>query len=77
MPSEKTEPRFGLQAHQVFWNRAGAIVCACCHVPSPESDTWYREQWEEIEPDTMIEADHAGVKIACEGCGKQPRRNRN
>ena len=32
-------PRFGLKEHQVFWSGQGAIVCACCHIPYPGSDT--------------------------------------
>lgn len=40
-----TTPRFGLQAHQVFWNERGRVVCACCHVPYPGSDTWVWERW--------------------------------
>jgi hypothetical protein len=67
-------PRFGLQRHQVFWNNAGAVVCACCHLHYPGSDTWVSEQWDEITPDVMAEIDRVGGRVACEGCGKEPRR---
>ena len=33
--AKNAAPRFGLQAHQVFWNEQGSIVCACCHIPYP------------------------------------------
>jgi len=33
-------PRFRFQEHQVFWNEQGEVVCACCHIPYPGSDTW-------------------------------------
>jgi len=66
--------RFGLQQHQVFWNMCGAVVCACCHIPYPGSDTWVWERWEEITPDMMVEIDRVGGRVACEGCGKEPRR---
>jgi len=67
-------PRFGLREHQVFWNNGGAIVCACCHIPYPGSDTWVSERWEEITPDVMAEIDRVGGTVACEGCGKEPQR---
>ena len=67
-------PRFGFQAHQVFWSEEGAIVCACCHIPYPGSDTWVNERWEEITPDTMREIAASGGHVRCEGCGKEPRR---
>lgn len=69
-----TNARFGLQAHQVFWNERGSIVCACCHIPYPGSDTWVWERWEEITSETMVEIDREGGHVACEGCGKEPRR---
>jgi hypothetical protein len=69
-----TTPRIGLQAHQVFWNTTGCIVCACCHIPYPGSDTWVWEGWQEITPEVMVEIDRHGGKVACEGCGKSPSR---
>lgn len=68
------EPRFGFQEHQVFWNEQGSIVCACCHIPYPGSDTWVWERWEEITPEMVIEIDRHGGSVACEGCGKVPSR---
>ena len=67
-------PRFGMKAHQVFWNERGSIVCACCHIPYPGSDTWIWERWEEITPADMTEIDRQGGRVACEGCGKEPSR---
>ncbi|MEZ4651961.1 MAG: hypothetical protein R3E97_24805 [Candidatus Eisenbacteria bacterium] len=67
-------PRFGLQEHQVFWNEEGAIVCACCHLPHPGSDTWRSERWQEITPESVIAIEDAGGHVACEGCGKVPSR---
>jgi hypothetical protein len=67
-------PRFGLKEHQVFWSAEGSIVCACCHIPYPGSDSWTWEQWEEITPEMMVEIDRHGGHIACEGCGKEPSR---
>jgi hypothetical protein len=29
---------------------------------------------EEITPETMAEIDREGGRVACEGCGKEPRR---
>ena len=66
--------RFGFREHQVFWSECGCIVCACCHIPYPGSDTWVWEQWEEITPEMMVEIDRHGGTVACEGCGKQPSR---
>ena len=71
---QQHSPRFGLREHQVFWSAQGAIVCACCHIPYPGSDTWVWEQWEEITPEVMVEIDRHGGQVACEGCGKEPRR---
>ena len=71
--SETRTARFGLQEHQVFWNEQGAIVCACCHIPYPGSDSWVWEDWQEITPEIMAEIERQGVPIACEGCGKRPR----
>ncbi len=68
------ETRFGFHEHQVFWNEQGSIVCACCHIPYPGSDTWVWERWEEITPEMMVEIDRHGGKVACEGCGKVPSR---
>ena len=67
-------PRFGFQAHQVFWSETGVIACACCHIPYPGSDTWVWDHWEEITPDMMAEFDRQGARVACERCGKEPRR---
>ena len=67
-------PRFGLQEHEVFWSQTGEVVCACCHVPYPGSDTWVWERWSEITPATMAEIDRNGGNVKCEGCGKEPRR---
>ena len=67
-------PRLGLHADQVFWSERGEIVCACCHIPYPGSDTWIWERWEEITPAVMAEIDREGGHVACEGCGKEPRR---
>ena len=44
------------------------------HIPYPGSDTWVWERWEEITPETMVEIDREGGRVACEGCGKEPRR---
>jgi hypothetical protein len=68
------EPRFGFREHQVFWNEQGSIVCACCHIPHPGSDTWVWERWAEITPETMAEIDREGGQVACESCGKEPSR---
>lgn len=68
-------PRFGLKAHQVFWNERGSVVCACCHIPYPGSDTWIHERWQEITPDMMTLIVRDGGHVKCEGCGKVPRRN--
>ena len=67
-------PRFGLQAHQVFWAETGAVACACCHIPHPGSDTWVWDQWSEITPEMMAEIDRQGGHVACERCGKEPSR---
>ena len=72
--AKSAAPRFGLQAHQVFWNEQGSIVCACCHIPYPGTDTWIWERWEEITPADMAEIDRQGGRVACEGCGKEPSR---
>jgi hypothetical protein len=32
------------------------------------------DQWEEITPAVMVEIDRAGGHVACDGCGKEPRR---
>ena len=64
----------GLQPHQVFWSERGEIVCACCYIPYPGSDTWIWERWEEITPEMVIEAETLGHELACEGCGKRPSR---
>jgi hypothetical protein len=63
----------GLEEHQVFWNEQGAVVCACCHIPYPGSDTWVSEGWEEITPDTM-NAMNDSSWVKCEKCGKVPSR---
>jgi len=72
--AQKHDPRFGFQERQVFWNEQGEVVCACCHIPYPGSDTWVWERWEEITPATMVEIDRECGHVACEGCGKVPRR---
>ena len=72
--AKNAAPRFGLKAHQVFWNEQGSIVCACCHIPYPGTDTWVWERWEEITPADMVEIDRQGGRVACEGCGKEPSR---
>jgi len=69
-----TRPRFGLQEHQVFWCQTGEVLCACCHIPYPGSDTWIWELWQEITPDVMAEIEREGKTVKCEGCGKEPRR---
>ena len=72
------EPRFGFQEHQVFWNERGAIVCACCHIPYPGSDTWVWERWEEITPEIMVEIDREGGRAGVRRLrqGAQPDRAR-
>jgi len=67
-------PRFGLQAHQVFWNETGNVVCACCHIPYPGSDTWVWERWEEITPRPWRRLIVRAGRVACEGCGRRPGR---
>ncbi len=67
-------PRFGLKEHQVFWNQQGAVVCACCHIPYPGSDTWVQEHWKEVTPEDAQEAARRGWRMACEGCGREPSR---
>ena len=74
MKKTANPPRFGFKEHQVFWNESGAIVCACCHIPYPGSDTWIHERWEEITPEAMAEVDRVGGHVACERCGKEPSR---
>ena len=69
-------PRFGLKEHQVSWSAQGEIVCACCHIPYPGSDTWVSGQWKEITPEVAVaiaRATHGG-HVACEGCGREPSR---
>jgi len=68
------EPRFGFEEHQVFWNEQGAVVCACCHIPYPGSDTWQMERWEEITPEVMASIAREGGSVKCEGCGTVPKR---
>ena len=68
------KPRFGLQAHQVFWAETGAVACACCHIPYPGSDSWIWDRWTEITPEVIAEIDRLGGRIACERCGREPRR---
>ncbi len=67
-------PRFGLKAHQVFWNERGSIVCACCHILYPGSDTWIWERWEKISPEDMAKINSQVGRMACEGCSKEPSR---
>ena len=67
-----TTPRFRLQEHQAFWNERGTVVCACCHIPYPGSDTWVWERWEEIAPEIMLAIVRQGGRVACEGCGRAP-----
>ena len=71
---EEEKPRFGFQPHQVFWSEQGEVVCACCHVPYPGSDTWVWDGWTEITPAVMAEIEREGRTVKCEGCGKEPRR---
>jgi hypothetical protein len=40
--------------HRVLWNDQGIVVCACCHIPFPGSDTWAWERWEEITPEIVL-----------------------
>ena len=68
------KPRFGLGQHQVFWNERGSVVCACCSIPYPGSDTWVWERWEEITPEVLAEIERQGGHGACEECGREPRR---
>jgi hypothetical protein len=67
-------PQFGLQEHQVFWSEQGEIICACCHIPYPGSDTWIWERWSEITPEVMAAIEREGKTVECESCGKEPRR---
>ena len=67
------QARFGLKEHQVFWNEQGAVVCACCGIPYPKSDTWNGERWAEITPEIAKEITAQGGHVACESCGKEPR----
>ena len=71
---ETPAPRFDFQEHQVFWSQTGEVVCACCHVPYPGSDTWVWDGWEEITPKVMAEIEREGRTAKCERCGKEPRR---
>jgi hypothetical protein len=73
-PREVRFRNCGLREHQVFWSERGEIVCACCHLPYPGSDTWIWDRWEEITPEMVIEAESLGHDLSCEGCGKRPSR---